>query len=396
MNARTLEPAAAESHSPTNENESRILLAALSVANAIGFMPSTCMPVWVGQLAAPLGWPSWTGGALATVQLACLTLANLTGPRFIGSVRPHLLGPAAALAAAGGFLLMAIPSPAAVILGAVTSGVGCGWLLASVNSITACFRCAQRAFAMLQLVLVALGVVLFFTLPRLLVVYGVASVFVLLAICAAIGALIVRRLPREAPEEVSTTSNSRGRVVGDRGRAMAVLFGLALTIGAQTALMACIMDIGQQVGLSPSTVGTLMSAAAVCCLASPLSARLLGDRLGLRLPLVASTLALALTAALVVRAHDAVVLLGLVTALMGLPLFVLPYVLAVLAGFGGAGRWAAIGPGFMMAGAAAGPAVAGLVRTLGSLSNLGGLVALAIAAAAAVFAFSSHRLSEEL
>src|SRR6202008_4262064 len=96
--------------------------------------------------------------------------------------RPNLLGPAAALTAAGGFLLMMIPWPVIVILGAVASGIGCGWLLASVNSLAACFQHAQRTFAMLQVVLVALGVVLFFTRPRLLMAHGLAPGFALLAI----------------------------------------------------------------------------------------------------------------------------------------------------------------------------------------------------------------------
>jgi hypothetical protein len=103
-----------------------------------------------------------------------------------------------------------------------------------------------------------------------------------------------------------------------------------------------------------------------------------------------------LTAVFVMRASNTAMFLSLVTALMALPLFMLPYVLAVLARFGGAGRWAAVGPGFMMAGAAIGPSFAGFVRTLIPLSGLGDLMAIAIAAAAAVFAFSPHRHSEEL
>src|SRR6185437_8003196 len=140
------------------------LLTALSVANAVGFMPSTVMPVWVGHLQAPTHGPAWYGGAIASLQLASLTAGNLTAEWTIGSLSPRRIAPIAAGFVAAGFLLMGCSMPVAVISGAVLSGGACGWLLASANSVAACLARPQQAFALLQIVLVALGIVLFFTL----------------------------------------------------------------------------------------------------------------------------------------------------------------------------------------------------------------------------------------
>jgi hypothetical protein len=351
------------------------------------------MPVWVGQIAAPMHWPSWAGGALATLQLACLTLSNLTGPVTIGTLSPRTLCTWAALAVAAGFLLMAVSVPFTVIAGAILSGIGCGWLLSSINSVAACSGYPQRTFALLQLVLVMLAVALFFSLPRLLAARGVAAVFAALGACAMAAVPLLRRLPVQAPASRDPSLRRTGR--GSNGKAIAVLFALGIVIASQTALMASIMEVGGTIGLGVPAVGTLMSAAAILCLVSPLGARLLGDRMGLLLPLVTSTLVLALTATFVTRVSSTVVFFGLMTAVMGLPLFIFPYALAALAKFGGAGRWAAVGPGFMMAGAAVGPSLAGFARTITPLKGLGECMAFAIVAAATVFALSRNRIEPQ-
>ena len=385
MTRDTVEPV--NSRSPVKIGPSRGVLAALSVANAIGFMPSTCMPIWVGALGDFLHWPHWSGGAAASVQLGALTVANLTARRVLGEHSARTLMPVAALLAALGFALMSIPTPPTVMAGSVLSGLGCGSLLALVNAMAGSYGRAQRIFAMLQTVLVLLGVVLFFTLPRLLGAEGLAAVFLTLAFCAAAAVPLLRAaLPTERPKPplVATTRAANPR-------ALAILLALALALASQAALMACIFEAGTTVRLDPPSVGTFMSGAAVLCLGGPLAARALGERLGLVRPAVASTLVLAAASVWILRPPSAPLFLGLVACVMGLPLFIVPYILALLARFGSEGRWSAIGPGFMMAGAATGPSVAGLMHTRLSLAGLGAAMAVSLTAAAAVFAVAAPK-----
>jgi hypothetical protein len=289
---------------------------------------------------------------------------------------------------------MATNESAALITGAMISGAGCGWLLASINSIAACSGYPQRIFALLQLVLVVLAVALFFSLPRLLAAHGVAAVFVVLGACAMTAIPLLRSLPAQTPASRELPSPQYQR--GPKRKAISVLLALGIVIASQTALMASTMEIGGTVGLDAPAVGTLMSVAAMLCLVSPLGARVLGDRHGIILPLVISTLALALAAAFVTHVCSALMFFSVLTAVMGLPLFIAPFALAALAEFGGAGRWAAVGPGFMMAGAAAGPSLGGLVRSMTPLRGLGECMALSIATAATVFALSRPRMAPQI
>jgi len=358
-------------------------LAALSVANAIGFLPSTCMPIWVGALGESLGWPRWAGGAVATLQLASLTLANLTAQRFLRERPARSAAPLAAFLAGVGFVLMSTATPLTAISGSVMSGASCGALLAIANAIAGRYGKAQRIFALLQTVLVVLGVVLFFTLPRLEQALGLPVVFLVLAGCAGLALPILRvALPVEQPETRAIAAAARGV----NRRALAILIALGAALASQAALMASIFEAGESVALDPPTVGTFMSGAAILCLIAPLAARALGERWGLVRPAVASTLALSAAALFVLHPPSASLFLGLVACVMGLPLFIVPYVLATLARFGGEGRWSAIGPGFMMAGAAAGPSIAGLLHTRLSLAALGTWMAIPLVASAAVFA----------
>ena len=359
----------------------------LALANAIGYLPSTCMPVWVGQVAASLHWPNWSGGALATLQLGSLALGNIISGRLVNRFR-RSLAVYAALGAAAGYIVMGTRHPLGLILGSITSGVACGYLLASVNSCAARFRRSQHAFALLQLILVLLGVVLFFSLPRLLQAEGLVAVFIALGGCALIASPFFLRFPSSA-----TTSDPfvAGREVAHRNWApVAVLFGLCSAIASQTALMACIFEGGALVGLDLPTIGTYMSGVAVLCLLYPLGARLLGDRLGLGLPLVAATLLLAVGAGFIMHAPSRASFFFLLLALMGLPLFILPYALALLASFERAGRWAAIGPGFLMAGVAVGPGLAGMIRAHASLGSLSTAMAAAITGVAITFGLAAN------
>jgi hypothetical protein len=381
MKHSPIEPGSAQHDQPSPGS-----LAALSVANAIGFMPSTCMPIWVGVLGASLGWPRWTGGTVATLQLGALTVANLTAGRLLSARDARSVAPLAALVAGLGFSLMSIPTPATAIAGSALSGAACGGLLAIVNAMAGRYGKAQQTFAVLQTVLVMLGILLFFSLPRLEHALGLRSVFLTLAGCAAVAAPLLRAgLPSEKPQQ-QVIGGARARM---NPRALAILLALGAALASQSALMASIFEAGESVALDPPSVGTFMSGAAILCLAAPLLARLLGERWGLVRPAVASTLVLAGAAVFILHPQSAAVFLGLVAGVMGLPLFIVPYILASLARFGGEGRWSAIGPGFMMAGAAAGPSIAGLLHARLSLAALGAWMAIPLTAAAAVFAWAA-------
>jgi hypothetical protein len=368
------------------EQPSRGALAALSLANAVGFMPSTCMPIWVGALGESVGWPRWTGGTVATLQLGALTLANLLAGRVLGKCHARSAAPLAALLAALGFALMSIATPLTAISGSILSGAACGALLALVNAMAGRYGKAQQIFALLQTILVILGIILFFTLPRLQQAYGLTAVFLTLAACAGAAAPLLRwALPSPKPS-LPPISVPGARM---NPRALAILLALGAALAAQAALMACIFEAGESVALDPPGVGTFMSGAAIVCLAAPLGARVLGERWGLVRPAVLSTLALAAAAVWILHPPSAPVFLGLVACVMGLPLFIVPYILASLAKFGGEGRWSAIGPGFMMAGAAAGPSIAGLLHARLTLAALGALMAIPLTAAAVVFGWAA-------
>jgi len=291
---------------------------------------------------------------------------------------------------------MATKTASGLVIGAIASGIGCGWLLASISSIAACSAYPQRTFAILQLVLVMLAVVLYFSLPRILAAHGVAAAFAVLGACPIIVIPVLQYLPVRAPASRESQSQSRHYQRGLKWKAISVLLALGIVIASQTALMASAMDLGGTIGLGGAAAGTLMSIAAILCLLAPLGARILGDKSGLLVPLVTSTFVLALASAFLTHAYSSLMFFSLLTAVMGLPLFIAPYALAVLAKFGGAGQWAAVGPGFMMGGAAIGPSLGGFIRYMMPLDRLGDCMALTIAAAAIVFALAHARMTPQI
>jgi hypothetical protein len=75
---------------------------------------------------------------------------------------------------------------------------------------------------------------------------------------------------------------------------------------------------------------------------------------------------------------------GAIVLFIGM-VFVVPYIFALLAELDEAGRWASIGPAFIMTGAALGPGIAGVVSRGVDFMTLGYAALACIAAAMALF-----------
>jgi len=138
---------------------------------------------------------------------------------------------------------------------------------------------------------------------------------------------------------------------------------------------ASLVSIGAAVGLSVVWVGRIMALGLFVSLGGGVLARGLGVRAGLLLPLLAGAGVLGGGAAFIGGAL--IFFIAMV--------FLVPYIYALLAELDEAGRWASIGPGFVLTGVALGPGIAGVVSHGVDFTTVGYAALACVAAAMALF-----------
>ena len=123
----------------------------------------------------------------------------------------------------------------------------------------------------------------------------------------------------------------------------------------------------------------------------------LGERAGLLRPLLAGAGVLGSAMLVVTVGGGAAAFVGgAIVLFMGI-VFVVPYIYALLAGLDKAGRWASIGPAFVLTGWALGPGIAGVVIRGGDFTTLGYVALACVAVAMALFLCAQRvRLRAEL
>ena len=371
----------------------------IALTNSIGFSASTAVPLWVGSAGAHFGFPSWGAGAVATGQLACATLLNAATPwLFPGRDLRRLAFVAAAVALLGNVLAW-LGSASAFIAGCLLCGAGFGVLLNVTNRLVARSSAPQRGYATVQLVEVLFCIAFFLIVPPISERFGILSVFATLAALCAGVFLLLAGVPLSAPggsestvwdDASATTAGHAGKLKRGSGApntAAAVLSLCAATLlfAGYSSVNSSMVTIGAAVGLSVQWVGRLIALGLLAGLGGAIFARGLGERTGVLLPLLVGASVIGGDMLVVTQGWGTTAFIGGAIVLFTGMTFLVPYIFALLAGLDKAGRWASIGPAFVLTGVALGPGIGGAVSHGVDFTTLGYTALACIAAAVTLF-----------
>jgi len=363
----------------------------ICLTSSIGFSASTAVPIWVSGVGAHLGFPSWGAGAVATGQLACAALLNTATPwLFRGSPLRGLAYAAAAVALLGNGLAW-VGSSFAFTAGCLLCGAGFGVLLNVANRLVAGSHAPQRGYAMVQFVEILFCIGFYLIVPALADRFGIFSVF---GVLAALSATVFPLLAGAAELRATGSRAAGSKPAGTPPNLVAAVLSLcaaALLFAGYSAVNASLVPIGAAAGLSIPWVGRIMALGLIAGLGGALVARGLGERAGVLAPLLLGAGVLASDLIAITLGGGAIMFIGSALLLFLVMAFLVPYVFTLLAGLDEAGRWASIGPGFVLTGAALGPAIAG-VEARGMDFARVGYCALACVAAAMTLFLGAQRL----
>lgn len=358
----------------------------LGIANSIGFSASTIMPLWIAALPAPLGVPGWQVGLVATMQLLACGLFNVMAPWLVRRRSPLVVARIAILAAAiaciaeaGAIDARALPAFGAAAIGA---GAAFGVLLAMTNRIMAGVDHVQKGYAVFQIVEVCFASSLFLASAALLRHGGPEALFLAAAAVCAAGFASLHRLASPPP--------TRADVPGPEGDRPFVLRGVLLLIAmlcffsGQSSINSFLIPIGRGIGLDAATVAEIVGGGMVFALIGAAIARIIGERFGVAWPIGIAGLLLAADCLLLTRAPPPP---GFVLGVALIPIatiLVVPYFFTALARSDPRGRFAAIGPAFLLGGVALGPLIATALDEALGRAMLGTMAAVLVALAALI------------
>ncbi|GAB4526261.1 MAG: hypothetical protein Kow00133_15120 [Amphiplicatus sp.] len=252
------------------------------------------------------------------------------------------------------------------VVGGLLVGVGFAVIARTANP--------DRTFGTLLFVQFGLGGVGVMTLPKLVPVYGAPALFIALALFSAATLAMVPFLDRYPPRSDSEIA-THGKI--QWSHLAMTLLAIFLFQGANMALLAYILRLGTEYGLSRDYASTALGAATWVALAGPLLVMVMGVRFGRFAPLfLVMFLTLAGTAAFHFSANPTVYLLA--NCATGITWgMVIAYLLGMAAQFDGAGRTAAAGGLISKLGLATGPLLAG--RLVSDGANFAALINWAVA-----------------
>jgi len=269
-----------------------------------------------------------------------------------------------------------------LLLTRVLVGIGAGLVGASGTAAAAASRDPQRVYAVVTVAWGLLGAAEPTLLAYVIEPFGTRGGFMLLA---GLGVLLMPTFvwllpPRESSEERATLLSAP-----NRGLALIMMFGLLVFETGQGGIYTFVAQIGENVGLDAYEVGNSMTGSGLAGLVGGVIAAALGERLGLKWPIVIGIALNAIAAAGIALGSDASMYVGLLVLWNAAYYFVIPYLMGAMAELDDRGRWVVASDGAWTLGDALGPGLAGTLversgyTTLAMLSMLAAAVCIVAA-----------------
>lgn len=352
------------------------VLTRLALINSIGYAGSTIVPLWVGDIGAHMDMPAWFGGVVATAQLFAAALFNLMTPFLFRTAAPAQLAKVALPLAAGAYLFTLSETPFLFVLASLIGGACLGVVLNATNRIVAASAEVQKGYSIFLISEGVFSSSMFYSGALLSQRFGLTVIFLTLPAVTLLGTILMLSLPTTQ----LAAGSSLGRAAYGRIGIYPILGLIALLVffSGQSCMMASALALGRAAGISAQTASATVAVGVIIGLLGAIASRLLGERFGVRWPILCATATLALMVFAMTQFGGPMMFYVGVPWLQLTTFFVVPYFFTMLARLDTTGRMASIGPAFLIAGVAVGPSLAASVTAVWGVAMLGPVASLAL------------------
>ena len=360
---------------------------AMLAGSAMSDMGLNILPLILGSLTVIFGISQSVAGFVIFTELAAMGLTTLAlSPALHRLNRRTLATFGAVLICVANIASFAAPTPALLFLTRALSGAGSGAIVSATVAVASEHGKSHRVFVAMSGISMFVSIGMFTLVPRLIAVQGPRSVFILMALLAAIATILSLLLPKyssEARSAVTDTGASIRRFSLSDVPSVLLCGAFLLFFFSLNGAYFYVERIGNSIGMQLSAIGDGLAVAALVSLLGPVAASLVGLKFGRIGPIIA---AVALNAAGVIvcthtRSPDlfiAAISMSTVTLT-----FAPAYFMGLAASLVSSGRLTSASRGAATVGSTITPAVSAVIlmyggsyRTIGLVGGVSSLLAI--------------------
>jgi predicted MFS family arabinose efflux permease len=256
-------------------------VAAVLAAVCAGEGGLVTMPYIVGGIADRFQVSAGVSGLVSSIQFAAMAAVSIIlSPRIHEVDRRRLALAAAIITLAGHWAAVAAPSWSTFLGSRIAVGLGEGALLTIGTAAAAATPRPQRTFSLVTFAFVAMGGVIYLSMPGLIVRYGPMSVFYVLLALVVVGLPLLLCMPRRPG------GGSAARVNVWRPFPW-ILLGIACHYMGGNSLWAFSERIGVGMGLDARAIGTTLLVGVLLTMIGPVAANFAQQQWGYTRPILA-------------------------------------------------------------------------------------------------------------
>jgi predicted MFS family arabinose efflux permease len=354
------------------------------------------VPIQIGALIDGLGLSESLSGLLGAVEVASMSLtAIIISPKLASWSRSRtaiygVIFAAACEIATGFASSLSLLFPLRIFV-----GIGCGLVFGSICATAASGKNPDRILGAGQAIMNFLFLFMFLLMPYALAYAQLKGLFF------ALGFVLLMTIPFLRFLNDENVNTDADEISGKKANRLLIAMHLSavvlLNIGLG-ALWGFVERLGtDSIGLSPETIGKVLSAATLFMIAGSLFAAWLGVRIGRTIPVVSATILCAVAAMLVTNAETLIIYAAGLFLYNAAYLFLGPYTIAgISSALDPSGRLAAAVGGVMFFSYSVGIGTGGFIAELISLSGIGILTLSTCLLAAPLFAIVTTQLEKEV
>ncbi len=346
-------------------------LAAIIAVLLLTFASAIGMAFNIGAMVASLGATAGQAGQVATIELACVSIASFVTSRLLVrfSIRQVLFAGVTVTALANA-LTVAFQDIHLLLAWRGLGGLGEGVVIAGLMGLAGRSKNPEMTFGLIN-GSIGIGLtVVSFVIPWAINGYGLGGAY---SLYLAFGLLAFGALPfvprgeglNGTPADGAAPQESLGLL------GWLPLFGLGLLFLGHNALMAFAERIGNGIGLQIDQVGIAIAIGGLLTIIGPISAGMVGARYGSLKPVLVFIALLVAAAYVLATVSSASVFFAVVPVFMLLPLTLMPFFLGGLAALDPSGRLVAANPAFVTMGGAIGPVIGGYIADVSGFFQVG-------------------------
>ena len=333
----------------------------LGIVMAAGLMGGYVVPLTIGGLVEGPGFDVSSAGNLGAAELFSVALSSLFLSSFLHRLSLRKVAAIAVLVSAlCQFLSATTENYQLLFLFRVLVGAGCGALIAVVNSIVATSETPEKSYGWVFTISASLFTLLLICLPQVLKFHEHRGLFVALGIVTLVVITQMPKIPYDSKQGIdnrSCASLSPSISIPTVATFFFILTVVYIFMGGAWSFSE---RIASSIGIDLELVGVLLGLSTSAGIAGSFTAALIGNRLGLLLPIAIGFISSGLSALLILLAYD-IWSFGAGVLLFGyIYMFCITYVLSLAAALDKLGRVAIATNGYIMIPYSIGPVLFGV------------------------------------